>query len=232
MSATRNLPLLLSIALSLSCATTAPDVQSGAAIDHIMVGVRDLDEGVTAFRAATGVMPVYGGRHPRYGTHNALISLGTGTYLELIAPTHELSDNELVAKLHKLDRMTPLTWGIRVKDAARTRERLVKAGFAVTPVEVGSRATPAGTTIHWTTFDFDAIEGAPFFVEWAADTPHPSTTSPGGCKLQSFNVANPAAKELTRALAIAGVATQIDPSDRAKITLSLDCGGRIVRFGD
>jgi len=38
--------------------------------------------------------------------------------------------------------------------------------------------------------------------------------------------------ELTRALAIAGVATPIDPSDRAKITLSLDCGGRIVRFGD
>jgi hypothetical protein len=202
--------------------------------DHIMVGARSLDEGIAAFKHATGVTPAFGGKHPGRGTQNALVSLGHGTYLEIIAPSDEPSNDALVITLKKLDKLTPLHWAVRVDDAAATHAALRKNGFKVTDLRPGSRMTPAGDTLHWTTFDIENLnsDAMPFFIAWAKGTRHPSTTSPGGCTMKSFEVASPSAKELTRALKIAGYSTPVKASKIAKMTLSLDCGGHTVRFGD
>jgi catechol 2,3-dioxygenase-like lactoylglutathione lyase family enzyme len=53
------------------------------AIDHLVVVVPDLDEAVRRWQGR-GFAPVPGGRHP-HGTHNALIALADGSYVELIA---------------------------------------------------------------------------------------------------------------------------------------------------
>jgi hypothetical protein len=47
-----------------------------AAIDHLIVGIADLEEGIRLFAELAGVMAERGGRHPSLGTHNALLSLG------------------------------------------------------------------------------------------------------------------------------------------------------------
>jgi len=53
------------------------------AIDHIVIVVRDLEAAIKSYQQL-GFTVVPGGRHP-VGTHNALISLADGAYLELIA---------------------------------------------------------------------------------------------------------------------------------------------------
>lgn len=57
-----------------------------AEIDHIVLGARTLEEGAAFVEQHLGVKPRPGGRHDGFGTHNMLLGLGRGTYLEVIAP--------------------------------------------------------------------------------------------------------------------------------------------------
>ena len=54
-------------------------------LDHLVVAARTLEEGAAWLDARLGVATVPGGRHALMGTHNRLLSLGSGAYLEIIA---------------------------------------------------------------------------------------------------------------------------------------------------
>lgn len=56
------------------------------ALDHLVVAAADLDAGRDWLERKVGCPLEPGGRHTDYGTHNLLLSLGPGAYLELIAP--------------------------------------------------------------------------------------------------------------------------------------------------
>jgi hypothetical protein len=54
-------------------------------IDHLVVAARTLDQGAAWVEERLGVAPAGGGKHPLMGTHNRLLSLGPGRFLEVIA---------------------------------------------------------------------------------------------------------------------------------------------------
>lgn len=57
-----------------------------AEIDHIVIGARTLAEGAAFLQQHLGAKPQKGGSHDGFGTHNMLLGLGRGCYLEILAP--------------------------------------------------------------------------------------------------------------------------------------------------
>ena len=63
----------------------APDL----ALDHLVVAASSLSAGVAWVESKLGVRAQPGGRHAVMGTHNALVSLGSRVFLEIIATDRE-----------------------------------------------------------------------------------------------------------------------------------------------
>jgi catechol 2,3-dioxygenase-like lactoylglutathione lyase family enzyme len=58
---------------------------SALELDHLVVAARTLEEGARFVADTLGVEPAAGGKHAAMGTHNQLLGLWGGAYLEIIA---------------------------------------------------------------------------------------------------------------------------------------------------
>ena len=54
-------------------------------IDHIVIAAADLASGTEYVAGILGIAPQGGGAHPRMGTHNRVLGMADGVYLEVIA---------------------------------------------------------------------------------------------------------------------------------------------------
>ena len=54
-------------------------------LDHLAIGAQTLQEGVAWAEAKLGVSFQAGGTHARFATHNRLLGVADGLYLEVIA---------------------------------------------------------------------------------------------------------------------------------------------------
>ncbi|MFN7941040.1 MAG: VOC family protein [Thermoanaerobaculia bacterium] len=198
-------------------------------LDHLLVGAADLESAVEELARATGVRPVYGGRHPR-GTHNALVALDGGAYLELVAVEPGATRPASFPELSPAHGLVPIGWAVAGGELAELRAAIAGAGFALTEPKPGSRLTPAGATLEWRTFGLATqLINGPFFIAWSPATPHPSTTSPAGCSLRSFAIASPDAEPLRRLATALALPVEILESSRAAAAIELDgLKGRVL----
>ena len=198
-------------------------------LDHLLWGVPDLDEGIAQLADLVGVEPVPGGPHPGFGTRNALLSLGAGVYLEVIAPDPvqdlDCTRGEILVALPapKL-----LTFAVRTSELNRV-ERLVEGAGLRTPGPVAmSRLRPDGRRLAWKVLKFPGNpfgESLPFFIDWGGSK-HPSADSPGGCTLEALEVGHPdrdALADLYAALEI-GVEVVAAPEPRMRAVVDTPAG--------
>ena len=177
-------------------------------LDHILWAAPDLDEGAKTIERLTGVTPARGGVHPGLGTRNCLIALDSGVYFEIISPdpAQDLAGNR-GGRIVEQTRPGVMTFAIASDDLASLREAALRERLGVNGPVAMHRNTPSGARLDWTILYLEDArfgEAIPFVIDWGK-TPHPSTSLPGGCRLQSFTVTHPEVEALARLYAALGI---------------------------
>jgi hypothetical protein len=189
-------------------------------IDHLVLGVPDLEQGAASFAERTGLRPVFGGRHAT-GTANYLVGLGGGAYLEIIGILPEERDNGQSQPfgLEALEKERLVTWCLRTGDidaaVAQARERGVELGGILSL----DRSTPSGELVSWrmTRRTPMAEEGTlPFLIDWGT-TPHPSTRSLPPAELVRFEVRHPEPRRMEASLAAMSCHATVIGSSRPQL---------------
>lgn len=195
-------------------------------IDHLVFATPDLEAGIVHIRNLFGVQARPGGRHPGFGTQNALVSLGRHSYLEIVGPD-PLRDTERIPELFELatvDRPQLVTWAARSDDLEMVTARAQSAGVDLGDVSTGSRMRPDGMLLEWQLTDpyRDRMAGIiPFFIDWGT-TPHPASSLPRSCQLIDLTLSHTDPSSVEEALrAVTGVPIPVSRSDRRRITATL-----------
>ena len=97
-------------------------------IDHVIYGTADLDVAAARVEADLGLTAIPGGRHEGLGTHNRIVPLGDGSFIELlaVADAREARGSELGAALAAAiaRREGLLAWAVAVEDVGAVAARL------------------------------------------------------------------------------------------------------------
>jgi hypothetical protein len=205
-------------------------------IDHLLLGVSNLDEGIAWVDRLTGVRAAPGGSHPGVGTRNALLSLGGRRYLEIIAPDPAQRMDASRFALRTLAAPRLITWAAATSDIDALAERLARAGRQVIGPDDGARTRPDGRMLRWRTLGIpsdlarDGIDPVPFYIQWSADSAHPSEDSPEGCTLQSFEIVHPDSSAVSRVFRELGIEAAVTGGSAVRIIATFDTPHGCVQF--
>jgi hypothetical protein len=194
-----------------SPATDKGQIMTTAHLDHLVLAAHSLTQGVEYIREKLGVEPQGGGQHASQGTHNRLLRLDRGCYLEIISidpdgnrPGHprwfDLDSRKLQAKL--LERPRLITWVARTDDI----HSLVK----LCKIDIGQVRPMSRGQLRWKmtfTLDGSLVLGGqvPPLIEWDTDQHPSSSLEESECrlvKLEGFHSVPDLLREIIKSLGL------------------------------
>jgi len=137
--------------------------------DHFIIFVADLDAAMQTFRRL-GFDARPGGEHPAFGSHNALIALADGAYIELVA----FKNPALAETTFWRDGVRKLRAGegfggyvLGSNDLSRAVAYIRARGINATDPNPGSRVRPDGQRVEWRTalLNDSPVSALPFLIE-------------------------------------------------------------------
>jgi len=176
-----------------------PDV-----LDHLIVATPDVAATVAEFERRLGVRAIVGGRHPAWGTHNALIGLGDRVYLELMGPDPEAPATH-GPRPFGIDRLRApklAAWVARGVELDALAALASRHGIDLGGVFDRSRTRPDGSVLSWRMTDPLAprVDGLlPFFIDWGT-TAHPAASAPSGGRVLALSAEHPEPERVRVAL--------------------------------
>jgi hypothetical protein len=148
------------------------------AFDHVMYVVQDLDGAARRIRFEYGLDSYPGGEHAGIGTHNRIIPIGPGQYVELMAVA-----DEAVALRNPAGRRIA-EWaregeGLRAWCLATDEIEAVGERLSVDPMP-WTRVLPDGAEVSWRLAGVEhamSDPSIPFFIQWDSADMHPSSVA-------------------------------------------------------
>jgi hypothetical protein len=195
-------------------------------VDHLVWGAADLEREIDRFEKLVGVRPTPGGRHPGEGTRNALLGLGPGMYLELIAPDPYQSHRRQPRWFGLDSLVSPrlITWAAKATALDHLAASARDAGVPIGEIRAGRRELSDGRVLSWrlTSPEMRGGDGiVPFLIDWG-DSPHPSDTAPGGALLVGLRAEHPAPDVITDQLRYLGLELQVSSGPAPVLIATLE----------
>lgn len=203
-------------------------------LDHLIFVAPELESGMAHLEQRLGVRASSGGRHEGRGTHNALLSLGEGRYLEILAPDPDQPTPPLKRFLN-VSEQTPYhlaTWVASGTNLGQIAERARRLGVELGMARAGGRRRPDGSMLTWNLLGVDEprMDGTvPFFIDWGA-SPHPSTGATLGCVLLDLRLEHPEPPRLRAALAGLDLELQVDLGNAPALIATIECPRGVVEL--
>jgi hypothetical protein len=135
-------------------------------LDHIIIGVHDLDAAAQQFHHNLGLLPSGGGIHPIGGTANRIIVIGD-TYLELIA-IYQPEEAQESIRQRLAQGQGYLNFVLSSSDIEADSQALRQRGVAVLGPTPGSLRSADGRMRAWSRVDIerpDLTQHYPFIIQ-------------------------------------------------------------------
>jgi hypothetical protein len=195
-------------------------------VDHLVWAGPRLEGEIDRLEALTGVRARPGGRHPAEGTHNALLGLGQGSYLELLAPDPgaPAPGRPRWFGLDTLAGPRLVTWAARAGELEHQAAAARAAGHPLGEIRDGRRELGDGTALAWRLTYPDVRLGdglVPFLIDWGR-SPHPSAAAPEGLVLRELRAEHPDPEAILRLLRPLGIDLAVDRASAPALVATLD----------
>lgn len=166
-------------------------------LDHIVVAAQTLDAGVRFIKEKLSVDIPAGGRHESMGTHNHVMRLGRGSFLEVIAIDPDgrnpdrprwygLDDPAMRARLRGGPAL--ITWVVRTPDI------VAAVDAAAIPLGTITRVSRGALSWRLTVPDDGHMPGGgtiPHLIEWDNGSRPWESMADLGCRLAALTLADP-----------------------------------------
>ena len=169
-------------------------------LDHLAMAAETLEEGREAVEHALGVRLQAGGQHVKFGTHNVLLGMEEGLYLEVIAvdPNAGALPYPRWFDLDRFEgRPRPRIWICRTGDLEGVVADVPGAGVPVALERGDLRWRMAVPETGVLPYD----NSFPAVIQWEGSAHPAARLAPSGCALRRLVVAHPEAVALRAALA-------------------------------
>lgn len=197
-----------------------------ARVDHIVLATPDVDDTADRLSTTFGVRPVPGGRHPDWGTRNALFALGDEVYLEIVGPDLE-TPAPGAPRPFGIDGLSAprlATWAVKGRSLDALVIEARSNGVELGEVQRRTRRRPDGELLGWsmTASTAPRADGIiPFFIDWGV-SPHPATTSPRGGTLVGLRARHPEAAHVRVMLRSLGLDLDVEIGDEPRLIATIE----------
>jgi glyoxalase-like protein len=196
-----------------------------ATVDHLVYATPELQIGIERIDRVLGVRAAPGGQHPGRGTRNALLSLGPGTYLEIIGPDPEQPTPAQPRPFGIDDLKEPrlVTWAAKGKQLEQLANEAGRGGVKLGEVIPGTRQRADGVVLSWRYTDPRTVVAGgvvPFFIDWGK-TPHPASTATQGASLIGLRAEHPDPEQVQKALSRLGLGLRVQPGPRPALVATV-----------
>lgn len=195
-------------------------------IDHLVYATPDVDQSITELEARFGIRASLGGQHAGKGTRNALLALGSRTYLEIVGPDHAQPTPES-PRWFDIDTLTAprlVTWAVHGSALTQLAKNAARKDVHLGDVLAGNRTRPDGVRLLWEYTDPRTMmsEGlVPFFIDWGV-SPHPAARAAHGLTLVELRAEHPSPDSVVRMLDVLNVVIPVTKASASALCAIID----------